>query len=280
MYLKAYGKINLSLDITGVREDGYHTLRSVFLPVDYYDDVYIDLADEDNFICNQPFLKFNETNTVYKALNLMRDEFGIKDKFSINVVKMIPTQAGLAGGSGDAVAVIRFFNQAYKLNLSDEKIKELCMKIGADVLFTYYSTPALVEGIGDIITPIKMKKSYYCLIAKPRMGVSTKKCYDLMDVNNCVHPDIDKIVKALEEGEDFIPYLGNSMEEAAISLVGDIQTIKNIILNNGADFALMSGSGSSVFTLSENEHLIKTIAYRIKSAGYMSRYTKILKKDI
>ena len=278
MYLKAYGKINLSLDITGVREDGYHTLRSVFLPIDYYDDVYIDKALEDSFNCNQPFLKFNESNTVYKALELMRKEFNIEDKFAITVNKMIPTQAGLAGGSGDAAAIIRFFNMEYKLNLSDEKIRELCMKIGADVLFTYYSTPALVEGIGEIITPIKMKKSYYCLIAKPRMGVSTKKCYELMDVNNCVHPDIDKIVKALEHGEDFIPYLGNSMEEAAISLVGDIQNIKDIMMENGATFALMSGSGSSVFTLSENEHLIKRIAYRIKSAGYMSRYTKILKR--
>lgn len=278
MYLKAYGKINLSLDITGVREDGYHTLRSVFLPVDYYDDVYIDKAFEDSFNCNQPFLKFNESNTVYKALELMRNEFGIDDKFAITITKMIPTQAGLAGGSADAAAIIRFFNLEYGLNLSAEKIKDLCMKIGADVLFTYYSTPALVEGIGDIITPIKMKKSYYCLIGKPRLGVSTKKCYELMDTDNCSHPNIDKIVECLEKGEDFKPYLGNSMEEAAISLVGDIQTIKNIMLENGADFALMSGSGSSVFTLSENEHMIKRIAYRIKSAGYMSRYTKILKK--
>ena len=164
MYLKAYGKINLSLDITGVREDGYHTLRSVFLPVDYYDDVYIDLADEDNFICNQPFLKFNETNTVYKALNLIRDEFGIKDKFSINVVKMIPTQAGLAGGSGDAAAVIRFFNQAYKLNLSDEKIKELAKS--AKKTIKEYKETITDDRIGYIKNDILMDKLLTFLVEK------------------------------------------------------------------------------------------------------------------
>ena len=277
MRLKAYGKINLSLDICGKRQDGYHTLRSVFLPIDFYDDVEINRAHEDSFECNQSFLKFNESNTVYKALELMRSEFGISDKCSIRLNKLIPTQAGLAGGSGNAAAVIRYFNYAYHLNLSEEKIKELCMKIGADVLFTYFCKPALVEGIGDIITPVEVKKDYYCLIVKPRMGVSTKKCYELVDTNPAVHPDIDSLVQALGNGTDFKPYLGNSMEEAAISLVPEIARIKNKMLEYGADFSLMSGSGSSVFTLSEDEKLIRHLYHKFKKSNYLVRHTRILK---
>lgn len=272
---RAYAKINLSLNITGVREDGYHTLESIFLPIDFYDELEIEKADKMSYSCNNRYIKFNESNTVVKAIELMKKEYDIKDNFNVYLDKHLPMQAGLAGGSTDASSVIRILDKMYGLNISKEKAIELTSKIGADVTFTYFSKPALVTGVGENIEPINVKEKYYCLIAKPSKGVSTKACYEAMDLATCPHPDINALRKALENGEDIIPFLGNSMEPAAINLVKEIADLKKEIVKMGADFALMSGSGSSVFTLSKDDQLIKKLASELKKEGYFARYTRI-----
>lgn len=272
---RAYAKINLSLNITGVREDGYHTLESIFLPIDFYDELQIEKASKMSYSCNKRFIKFNESNTVVKAVELMKKEYDIKDNFKIHLDKHLPMQAGLAGGSTDASSVIRILDKMYNLNISNDKAKELTSKIGADVTFTYFSKPALVTGVGEKIELIDVKEKYYCLIAKPSKGVSTKACYDAMDLATCPHPDIDGLKNALAKGEDIIPFLGNSMEPAAIGLVKEIAKLKERIVELGAEFALMSGSGSSVFTLSKDSRLIKKLSSELKKEGYFTRYTKI-----
>ena len=277
MIERAYGKINLSLNITGVREDGYHTLESIFLPLNFYDEITINKSDKMEYKSSQSFIRFNESNTIVKAVELMKKEFSIKDNFSIYLNKHLPMQAGLAGGSTDGAAIIRAFNKMYNLNLSDEKIKELCLSIGADVLFTYYNKPAYVTGIGDEIKFIDVKEDYYVLIVKPKFGVSTKDCYNLMNCETCPHPDIKGLEKALETGEDFMPYLGNSMEPAAIELLNSIADVKKAMLDAGAPFALMSGSGSSVFTMSKDLDTINQLYEALHNKGWFVRHTKILK---
>lgn len=277
MICRAYGKINLSLNITGVREDGYHTLESIFLPIDFFDQIKIEKSETMEYSSNKYYIRFNEANTIVKAIELMKKEFNITDNFKITLNKQIPTQAGLAGGSADGAAIIRAFIKMYNLHLSDEKISELCTAIGSDVLFTYYTKPALVSGVGEKIEFIDVKKDYYVLLLKPRFGVSTKECYNLMNLDTCLHPDIQKLKEALEKGEDYIPYLGNSMEDAAISLVGDIKKAKEDLLQAGAPFALMSGSGSTVFTMSEDENLILNLKKNLENKNYFVRYAKVLK---
>lgn len=273
---RAYAKINLSLNITGVREDGYHTLESIFLPIDFFDEIEIVKADKMSYSCNNRFIKFNDSNTVVKAINLMKKEYGIEDDFKVYLNKHLPMQAGLAGGSTDASSVIRILDKMYSLNISKEKAIELTSKIGADVTFTYFSKPALVTGVGENIELIDVKEKYYCLIAKPSKGVSTKACYDAMDLATCPHPNIDALKDALGKGEDIIPLLGNSMEPAAIELVPEIKDLKDRIIELGADFSLMSGSGSSVFTLSKDKKMIIKLSEVLRSEGYFTRYTKIL----
>ena len=276
MLSRAYAKINLSLDITGVREDGYHTLESIFLPLDFYDELSIEKADNMSFECNLPFIAFNSSNTVYQAIELMKKEYKIEDNFKIKLKKHIPTKAGLGGGSSDGAAAIRLINRMYGLHLCKEKVQELCLKIGADVLFTYYNRPAFVSGIGEKIEFINLKKKYYVLLVKPRYGVSTSECYRLIGDNPKSHPDIHSLRSALENGDDYYEFLGNSMEEAAISLLPDIQKVKDSIMEAGAEFALMSGSGSTVFTMSEDEELIKKIYKSLEGKGYFIRHTEIL----
>lgn len=278
MKIKAYSKINLALDVIGKREDGYHELRMIMVPLDFFDEMDIYYNDVMEYEANRPYIFFDENNTIVKAVNLMKSEFNIKDNFKITLNKMIPTQAGLAGGSTDGAAIIRFFNTKYNLKLSDERVKELCLRIGADVLFNYYSKPALVEGLGDKLTFIDVKDKYYVLLVKPKRGVSTKECYKKLDLNSCEHPDVDLILNNLKEGLDVKPYLKNSLEKPAIELCKGISKAKGDLLNMGADFAMVTGSGSTVYTIDKSWTKINALRLKMLNRGYFVRSCSILDK--
>ncbi len=277
MKIRAYSKINLALDVIGKREDGYHELRMIMVPLDFYDDIELFYSEEMEYESNRPYIVFDENNTIVKAFNLMKSEFNIEDNYKVYLNKLIPTQAGLAGGSTDGASIISFFNRKYNLNLSDEKIRELCLKIGADVLFNYYSKPALVEGLGDKLTFIDIKDDYYVLLVKPKRGVSTKECYKRFDINDCEHPDVDLIVKLLKEGSDIKPYLKNSLEKPAIELCKGIAKAKRDLTLAGADFTMVTGSGSTVYTIDKDYNKIRMLRNKMVNRGYFVRSTQILK---
>ncbi len=276
MKIKAYAKINLALDVVGKRDDGYHELKMIMVPLDFFDEMDIFYSDTMEYESNRPYIFFDENNTIVKAVNLMKSEFDIKDNFKISLNKMIPTQAGLAGGSTDGAAIIRFFNTKYNLMLSDEKIKELCLKIGADVLFNYYNKPALVEGLGDKLSFIDIKDKYYVLLVKPKRGVSTKECYKRFDINDCEHPDVDLILNNLKQGLEVKPYLKNSLEKPAIQLCKGISKAKSDLLKVGADFAMVTGSGSTVYTIDKNYYRIASLRKKLLNRGYFVRSCAIL----
>ena len=277
MKIRAYSKINLALDVIGKREDGYHELRMIMVPLDFYDDIELFYSEEMEYESNRPYIAFDENNTIVKAFNLMKSEFNIENNYKVYLNKLIPTQAGLAGGSTDGASIISFFNRKYNLNLSAEKIRELCLKIGADVLFNYYSKPALVEGLGDKLTFIDIKDNYYVLLVKPKRGVSTKECYKCFDINDCEHPDVDLIVKLLKEGGDIKPYLKNSLEKPAIELCKGIAKAKKDLTLAGADFTMVTGSGSTVYTIDKDYNKIKMLKNKMMNHGYFVRSTQIIK---
>lgn len=279
MKTKAYAKVNFALDVIGIRDNGYHDLRMIMVPIDFYDEITLIRNKNMSFECSNKNIVFDEHNTIVKAIKLMKDRFNITDNFKVILKKRIPMQAGLAGGSADGAAVIRLINKMYRLNLSKEQIKELCVSIGADVLFCYYQRPALVEGIGDVITPIKIKDSYHILLVKPRGGVSTKECYDSLDLDTCLHPNVDRIVEGLANGKDVIDLLGNSLEEPAIKLCNDIKKVKTSFKDAGAQFSIVTGSGSTVYTLNKNEGMIAKIESQLNENACFVKKTKILIKN-
>ena len=274
---RAYAKINLALDVFNIREDGYHDLKSIMVPVDFYDVLDISVGDIDEFICNKSYLKMDDSNSVFKMINLVRNKFNINDKFVVSLNKHIPSQAGLGGGTSDGASALRILNKMYSLRASDDDIKELCLGVGADVLFNYYNKPAVVEGIGDIVTPFNIKNDYYVLLVKPRFGVSTKDAYEKLDMNICDHPNIDVLKDALINGEDIRGLLSNSLEQPSLLLNKEIAVIKNKLNNLNADNVLMSGSGSTVFALSENKNQIDELYKCLRNDSYFLRYTKIRK---
>lgn len=276
MISKAFAKINLSLDINGVDNRGYHTLESVFLPIDFYDVIEIKKSKKMKYSCNKWYVFFNEKNTIVKAINYMKEKYNIEDNFQVVLSKSIPTQAGLGGGSSDAAAAIRIINKMYKLEMSKEEIKEACMYIGSDVLFTYYNKPAYVKSFGEDISFIELANTYYVLLVKPSFGISTKKSYDKLDMDICDHPDIKKLVSCLKEGKDINKLLGNSLEQSSSALKPEITKIKKQIMEKGGENAIMSGSGSCIFSISTNKKIIDDLASSMKKIGYFVRTTKVI----
>ena len=247
---KAPAKINLSLDITGKREDGYHTLQTVFQSVDWYDSVSVELLphrEEIVFSCSDKALE-NSKNTVYKAVTLFRETVGLSNGCAVSVEKNIPQQAGLAGGSADSAGVLAALNQLTGYPLSAEALCELGAKIGADVPFCLLGGTAFGEDTGITLTPLPPLCSCYIVIAKPDGGVSTPQAYARWDTAKEVyHPDVNGMCAALRAGDanGVFDRVGNTFEKPLA--LPHTESICRILKNNGAEAACLSGSGSAVF---------------------------------
>lgn len=275
---RAYAKINLSLDVFNIREDGYHDINSIMIPIDFYDVLEINKAEKDSYYCNKSFIKFNEYNSIIKMISVLKEKYDLNDHYEIKLDKSVPMKAGLGGGTADAASTLRIFMKMYELDLSYDEIIDICLKVGADVPFNFFNVPAIVGGIGDQLEEINIKKQYYVLLVKPKTGVSTKKAYELLDMEKCDHPDIEKLKEALINGDDINGLLGNSLEQSALILNSDIASIKDKLKSFGVGEVLMSGSGSTVFCISEDKEAVKQLYNHMKHDRYYVRFTRTLLK--
>lgn len=254
--LKAYGKINLGLDVLRRREDGYHEVKMIMQTVGIYDKIDLIQKDEPGIEVetNLYYLPCNENNLVYKAAHMLIEEFGIRKGLKIKLKKFIPVAAGMAGGSSDAAAVLFGVNKMFDLGLTMEELKERGVKIGADVPYCIMRGTALSEGIGEILTPLPPMPQCQVLIAKPGVSVSTKFVYENLHVNELKkeqHPDIDGMVEAIRRGDLYgvAEKFGNVLETVTEKEYPVIGEIKDKMKEMGAVNALMSGSGPTVFGL-------------------------------
>lgn len=275
---RAYAKINLCLDVAGKREDGYHDLKMIMVPIDFYDLLEMKPAFETTLSLNRTYLPVNDKNTIIKAINVMKQRYGFQMEFECILQKHIPTRAGLAGGSADAAAAIRMINRMLNLNMSEEDMISVGKEVGADVPFCLINKPAYVEGIGEIINPFSCTTDFDILLVKPRKGVSTKEAFEIVDSTEPIHPDCMKMRDALMcfDYEGIISSLGNSLEPAAIQLVEDIRNVKEELTKRGFDGVLMSGSGSTVFGITKDRQLIEDTMNDLKKEKYFVRRTRIV----
>ncbi len=257
--LRAYGKINLGLDVLRKREDGYHDVRMIMQTVGLYDqiDLFFRQASGIQIETNLPYLPVNENNLVYKAAQMLMEEFQVTNGVFIRLRKMIPVAAGMAGGSSDAAAVLVGINKMFHLGLSMEELMERGVKIGADVPYCIMRGTALSEGIGEKLTALPPMPQCQVLLAKPAISVSTKYVYENLCANSLKppqHPDIDGMIEAIGEGNllEVSKHLGNVLELVTARKYPVIEEIKNVMRRHGALGALMSGSGPTVFGLFDN----------------------------
>ena len=277
MKQRAYAKINLCLDVVRRREDGYHELEMIMAPVNLYDTLNFEFSDELRLQSNVPYLPLDRRNTIVKAIELLREEYGFKENFEITLQKHIPTQAGMAGGSTDGAAAIRALNKMLQLGMDNDKMVEIAKKVGADVPFCLRSRPAFVTGIGENLEHFRVHTPFYLLLVKPYKGVSTKVAFETLDFSCAEHPDCRRMREALI-GNDYdgvLQSLGNTLEQSAFKLVPQIATIKQELLALGFDGALMSGSGSTVFALTRDLELLEKGAAAMRKKAAFIRKTEL-----
>ncbi|MBR2825644.1 MAG: 4-(cytidine 5'-diphospho)-2-C-methyl-D-erythritol kinase, partial [Solobacterium sp.] len=276
---RAYAKINLCLNVIRRRENGYHDLKMVMVPVDFYDVLDVVPSDKTSLTINRSFLPVNEKNTVIKAIRILQERYQINQEYKCTLMKHIPTQAGLAGGSADAAAVIRAIDYMEGLNLTREELIEIGKEVGADVPFCIFNQPSIVEGIGEVLTPFQVDCAFELLLVKPYRGVSTAKAFEGINFDTIVHPDCEAMRTALANNDygGVLNNLGNSLEEVSIQLVREIGEVKKELENLGFDGVLMSGSGSTVFGITRNKELLEEATSILRKKRYFVRKTQILK---
>ena len=252
MKIKAYAKINISLDIVGKREsDGYHLLKMIMQNIDLYDEISIEKQKEDITIsCNKSYVPTDSRNLAYKAASLFKETYNIEDGVHIDIVKNIPVSAGLAGGSTDAAAVLKLMNKIFKVNASNEELMALGLKLGADIPYCINGGTALCEGIGEKITTLAPFKDKILVLVKPSFGVSTKEVYKAFNLDRVrLHPKTEKLIEAMEQ--DDLYYVANNMknllENVTLRKHNILIKIKEDMNRYGAVGSMMSGSGPSVF---------------------------------
>lgn len=275
MKLKALAKINLGLDVTGCREDGYHEVKMIMQTIYLYDRIFLKPTKrpEIEIKTNLPYLPANENNLAYKAAKILLDEFDIKSGIKIEIQKYIPVAAGMAGGSTDAAAVLFGMNKLFKLGLSREALMERGVKLGADVPYCIMRGTALAEGIGEMLTPLPSMPSCTILIAKPPISVSTKQVYERLVLDEQTkHPDIDVLVEDLKQKDlsALAGHMGNLLESVTIPQYPVIAKIKQTMLEAGAIGAMMSGSGPTVFGIFQNEEMARAAMKNIRK-GQLAR---------
>lgn len=270
--VKALAKINLGLDVVRRREDGYHEVRMVMQTIHLFDRLEMakNSSGEISITTNLSFLPTNRNNLIYRAAELLREEFQIKDGLTINLHKHIPVAAGMAGGSTDAAAVLYGMNRMFDLGLKREELMERGVKIGADVPYCIMRGTALAEGIGEKLTALPPMVKCPVLIAKPQISVSTKFVYENLRLNDkTVHPDIDALVENIRKKDlnAVASEMENVLETVTIPNYPVIAQIKEHMLEQGAVGAMMSGSGPTVFGLFEDGDTAVAAYEKMKESG-------------
>lgn len=275
--MQAYAKINLGLDVLRKREDGYHEVKMIMQSISLADTLTLRSCSGGKILlraaqnAETPEVPMDESNLVYKAIRMLKEEFQIEEGIEAVLFKRIPVAAGMAGGSTDAAAALKGMNQLFSLGLSEEELRNRGVRLGADIPYCIMGGTALSEGIGERLTPLPELPACHILIAKPPISVSTAFVYgNLRFPELSEHPDIDSMVKAIREGnlQGVIDRMGNVLETVTIPAYPEIAVIKNTMLEYGAAQSLMSGSGPTVFGIFTNRADAERAEQAIREAGY------------
>ena len=279
MFKKSYAKINLSLSIKDRNINNYHNIESVMVSIDLYDILEITINNTMTFSCNRSFIKYNEKNTIYKTIETLRQEYNFTTKFNIVLKKYIPIQAGLAGGSANAATTIHLLDELLHLNMSQKQMIFLARKIGSDVPFCLFNKPALVLNTGETLKFITNNMNIYVLLVKPRKGISSKECFENLDLDNLYRPCYQNIIEALNDNDynKLINNIGNSLQEQSIKQLDDIKVIIDQLLDLGFDQAIMTGSGSTVLGFSQDINLLNKTCKYYRNIELFSKIVRIIK---
>lgn len=263
IYETAPAKINLTLDTLYKRDDGYHEVEMIMTTIDLNDRLSFEKRNDSRIVLkvDETFIPSDDRNLAYRAALLMKETYKIKQGVTITLDKNIPVAAGLAGGSSDAAATMRGMNRLFELNRSLDELSELSAAIGSDVPFCVHGTTALCKGRGEILEILPKTPSAWVIVAKPQAGLSTPEIYGGLDLSQPFPVHTQQCLKAIETNDydALCKSLSNRLEPVSMQLQPEIAKIKTNMLNNGADGALMSGSGPTVYGFAQRERQARHI---------------------
>ncbi|MDP3386455.1 MAG: 4-(cytidine 5'-diphospho)-2-C-methyl-D-erythritol kinase [Eubacteriales bacterium] len=247
--LYSFAKINLFFNIVSKRQDNYHLIESVMQTINLKDEILIKNTNKGIIIkCDDSSIPVDNRNTAYRAAELMINRYHLDGGYDIDIKKRIPQGAGLAGGSGNAAAVILGIRDLNNLSIPDEELVDLGKAIGADVPYCIFGGTQLAQGIGEKLTRLADFSWDHILVVKPAFSIATKDIYDLATLDMYNRYDINSIIEKINEGKDYEIILAckNVLEDIAVEIYPEIKSIKDKILKTGAINAQMTGTGSAV----------------------------------
>jgi len=268
--LEARAKINLTLDVLGRLPDGYHEVEMVMQTVELHDTIILRPQNQGiGIVCQHPLVPTGEDNLVYRCARALQQATGTGQGVHIEIQKRIPVAAGLAGGSSNGAAVLQGLNELWNLGLTQQELMEIGFSLGADIPFCMMGGTALAKGKGEVLTPLRGIKGLPIILVKPPVGVSTAEVYRGFRQDKVVRrPDTKSMINALASGniEYVARNLANVLETVTLSMHPEIALIKDELMAMGAKGALMSGSGPTVFaltdTLEEGFRMAKALEHR------------------
>lgn len=261
--LKSNAKINLILEIIEKRNDGFHNINSFFIPIDLADILHFKPSTEFQLLIEPETLQISlKENTIYKTIKLIQ----YKHKININLMRIIlqkniPLGAGLGGGSSNAATVLRALNHLYELQIDEVSLIELAKDIGSDVPFFILNKPAIVRGRGEIIIPVEFSFDFFVVLVYPNFQISTKFAYSLFSGSRKKEiTDYSEVFKKISSIYEFIDYFRNDFEALLFPHYPILAEIKEKLYKLGAVYSSLSGSGSTVFGIFEDELSIEMIS--------------------
>ena len=250
--LQSSAKINLALDVLGERDDGYHDIDTIMQEIDLFDVITIE-PGRGGFVltCDNPDLPLDEDNLVYRAWDLLREKT-TNDSVNINIKKRIPIAAGLAGGSSNAASTLIGLNKLWDLELSTRELEQIAESIGSDVPFFIQGGTQRARGRGEILQPLTGYRGRFVLLVNIGQPISSRYVYEHVKVNGSLQ--MDELVRYMDaDSPKAYSLMQNQLETVSFEAIPRLKEIKNEILQLGANVALMSGSGPTVFGLFESK---------------------------
>jgi 4-diphosphocytidyl-2-C-methyl-D-erythritol kinase len=281
--LKAYAKINFSLDVISKRDDGYHELKTIMQTVDLHDDISIEESDGQGITikCDKQFIPTDKKNIVYRITEYILQKYNIKKSININIKKNIPVGAGLGGGSSDGAAVLLGLNKMFDLSIKNEELMQIGKSFGADIPYCILGGTALAEGIGEKLTPLSNLPETIILICQPKVRISTSYVFGKFEFSKTYdRPDTGLLLTAIENSDikTLACNMKNVLETVTTKEYPVINQIKEELIKNGALGAMMSGSGTAVFGIFDNYKKAQKASKELKKFSNEIFITKTFNK--
>ena len=255
MKLRAYAKINIGLNVLGKRSDGYHDLETVFHEIDCFDEIELERHDKVTMTADSILVPIDGSNLCLSAATLLQKEKHVRQGVMIHLKKNIPVGAGLGGGSSDAAAVLCGLNRFWELKLSNDQLRALAVRIGADVPFFIDGGTAYATGRGEILESFSLTLPFWIAVVTPLIHISTRWAYThlVLKGNGKASGLQAKLLKQISNPKKLASVVQNDFEPPVFQTYPELNRIKEKLNEMGAVFSLMSGSGSSIYGFFEND---------------------------